>query len=126
MPTKFICQICFVLECLNSIFSFIFVLSFGDATNLFLSLQRCELRWKTLWRAVGHTDSPWLTAQASEQLWVGGEDVIQPLQCLSMDAVKLSSVCLCELCSGSFGEGESNFARSHLLNLSNGDYAEQI
>lgn len=55
-----------------------------------------------------------------------GEDVIQPLQCLSLDAVKLSSACLCELCSGSFGEGESNFARSHLLNLSNGDYAEQI
>lgn len=79
---------------------------------------------------MGNTDSPWLTAQAAEQLWVegwgGGEDVIQPLQCLSLDAVKLSSVCLCELCSGSFGEGESNFARSHLLNLSNGDYAEQI
>ena len=30
------------------------------------------------------------------------------------------------ICSGSTDEGESNFAWSHIMNLSNGDYAEYI
>lgn len=54
------------------------------------------------------------------------EGVVQSLQCLvPLIECYVTLRCeLCEVCSGSFDEGESNFARSHLLNLSNCYYAE--